>query len=198
MKKHDIPEGHRSLFQVSYYANRGHNLLERIERLATGASYWCFRRWKEDKRLDDVMLRYGKQSFETKRQRDRCERAELGCRYSQPLDKTTEAKIAEERFAQVPDRDIRLLIASRIINPKMDGEYQVSMAKERCLLVVGWLFVFLCVTAFSLTAALVWASPAGLMLKVILTLALLAVLFLLAYAMSCYGIRPFFLVRRIE
>lgn len=198
MNKKEKLEAFRDFFDDIRAANARPGFLERIERFFTGATKWSLRRALEDRRLDRVLTRHDEFSFETKIQRDRCDYANLGSQFSYPLDKATRSRIAEERFAQLSVRDFRLLIANRIINPKNGGKYKVSMAKERVVLSAGWAFVLLCATAFCFTTATVWLGPAGLMLKMILTLFLMATFFLFAYSMSCYGILPFRIVKQIE
>jgi len=196
LSKKEKLELFREFFGRVQAANARPGLIEKFERFITGSTFWCMWLRLEDRRLGKTLDQQGEHSFQTKRQRDRCERAELGCRYSQPLDRATETAIAGERFSPVPDRGIRVLVANRLL--KQGGKYQASIAKERTLLATGWVFVILCVIAFGATAALIWASHGSLILKVLLTLGSFVVLLLLAYAMSYFAIKPYFLAKQLE
>jgi len=196
MNKNPKIEQFRDFFRLQRLAATRPNILENIERLATGALLWCFRLRLEDRKLGKVLDRDGELSFDTKRQHDQYRRTALACRYGRVVDKDLETTIGQERFAMLGDRGIRLLIANHIL--RKGGEYRISTPKEVAIQVLGWIFVALCLAGFVLIAALIWVSPAGVTLKVILTAVCASLLFPIGYAMGCYTIRPYYLIKRMS
>lgn len=96
----------------------------------------------------------------------------------------------------VSDRDIRLLVANRIL--RADGRLHVSFLKEKMLVLLGWLFVVLCAVSFVLAAALIWFSPMSVVLKFFLTAGSIVVFIFGAYFMSYYTIKPFLIAQKLS
>lgn len=80
---------------------------------------------------------------------------------------------------------------------KRDGSSRMSLTRERCIFLAGWLFVALCVIGFLLIAALIWSSPMGIATKLLFTVGSTAIFLFGGYTISCYSIKLFPLVKRL-
>ena len=167
-------------------------------------SCWVFRwgyqsiRAVRSYRKMEVLYKQGFEngSDEIKEAKEQYAEAQFACQFGQPEKKAYRDYIKEVEAAEIDKSELRILVYNKDIQGIEEDKIHIRESTTSTL--VGGIYMFLCVTAFLLFLAMIFFSPAILILKIFLLFISCLVFFGCGFSVYLTVVKPFFIAKRLK